>query len=248
MKPLATLNLNRWIDDHRHLLKPPVGNKLVSRQANSSSWWWAAPTRARTSMSIRPRSSSTSSRATWCCGPCRTGGSRHADPPGRDLAAAAERAAFTAALAGTVGLVIERGAAPANSTACSGTASSATAAVRGILRAHRHRDAVPAGIPALLRQPRGAHLPQLRRVMEPLVDAPGHRGSRSTPPRRAPNDPPAAPADRPRRIGEPRAAGATSTAAAAAFRCAAGAHAALAAPGFSGEVRAAPAATAPASR
>jgi len=29
MKPLATLNLARWIDDHRHELKPPVGNKRI---------------------------------------------------------------------------------------------------------------------------------------------------------------------------------------------------------------------------
>jgi 3-hydroxyanthranilate 3,4-dioxygenase len=29
MKPLATLNLARWIDAHRHQLKPPVGNKRI---------------------------------------------------------------------------------------------------------------------------------------------------------------------------------------------------------------------------
>ena len=29
MKPLATLNLARWIEDHRHELKPPVGNKRI---------------------------------------------------------------------------------------------------------------------------------------------------------------------------------------------------------------------------
>ena len=29
METLQALNLNRWIDEHRHLLKPPVGNKLV---------------------------------------------------------------------------------------------------------------------------------------------------------------------------------------------------------------------------
>lgn len=29
MKPLATLNLARWIEDHRSLLRPPVGNKRI---------------------------------------------------------------------------------------------------------------------------------------------------------------------------------------------------------------------------
>jgi 3-hydroxyanthranilate 3,4-dioxygenase len=29
MKPLQAFNLHRWIDRHRHVLKPPVGNKRV---------------------------------------------------------------------------------------------------------------------------------------------------------------------------------------------------------------------------
>ena len=29
MPPLTAFNFQRWIDDHRHLLKPPVGNKQV---------------------------------------------------------------------------------------------------------------------------------------------------------------------------------------------------------------------------
>jgi 3-hydroxyanthranilate 3,4-dioxygenase len=32
MPPLATLDLARWIEAHRHLLKPPVGNKRIFPQ------------------------------------------------------------------------------------------------------------------------------------------------------------------------------------------------------------------------
>ncbi len=31
--PLAPFNFSRWIDEHAHLLKPPVGNRLVFREA-----------------------------------------------------------------------------------------------------------------------------------------------------------------------------------------------------------------------
>jgi 3-hydroxyanthranilate 3,4-dioxygenase len=30
---LAAFNLSRWIDEHAHLLKPPVGNQMVFREA-----------------------------------------------------------------------------------------------------------------------------------------------------------------------------------------------------------------------
>lgn len=34
MAILAPINLKQWIDEHRHLLKPPVGNKLVYENSN----------------------------------------------------------------------------------------------------------------------------------------------------------------------------------------------------------------------
>jgi 3-hydroxyanthranilate 3,4-dioxygenase len=33
MDLLRALNLQRWVDDNRHLLKPPVGNKLIYRDS-----------------------------------------------------------------------------------------------------------------------------------------------------------------------------------------------------------------------
>jgi 3-hydroxyanthranilate 3,4-dioxygenase len=33
MQPLTPFNFQRWIDEHRHLLKPPVGNKQVFEDA-----------------------------------------------------------------------------------------------------------------------------------------------------------------------------------------------------------------------
>ena len=33
MQPLIAFNLQRWIDEHRHLLRPPVGNKQVFEDA-----------------------------------------------------------------------------------------------------------------------------------------------------------------------------------------------------------------------
>ena len=33
MDSLKALNLQRWIDEHRHLLRPPVGNKLIYRDS-----------------------------------------------------------------------------------------------------------------------------------------------------------------------------------------------------------------------
>ncbi|HYE88954.1 MAG TPA: 3-hydroxyanthranilate 3,4-dioxygenase [Vicinamibacterales bacterium] len=31
--PLSAFNLSRWIEEHAHLLKPPVGNQMVFREA-----------------------------------------------------------------------------------------------------------------------------------------------------------------------------------------------------------------------
>jgi 3-hydroxyanthranilate 3,4-dioxygenase len=33
MQPLRAFNLRRWIDEHRHILEPPVGNKRIFRDS-----------------------------------------------------------------------------------------------------------------------------------------------------------------------------------------------------------------------
>ena len=33
--PLNAFNLKKWVDENRHLLKPPVGNKMVWQDASS---------------------------------------------------------------------------------------------------------------------------------------------------------------------------------------------------------------------
>ncbi|MCB1834241.1 MAG: hypothetical protein KDH19_12520, partial [Geminicoccaceae bacterium] len=34
MSRLAAFNFQNWINEHRHLLKPPVGNQMVFRDAD----------------------------------------------------------------------------------------------------------------------------------------------------------------------------------------------------------------------
>jgi len=48
MKPI---DFRKWIDEHRHLLKPPVGNAQIW-EGDRDLWsrWWADRTRAPTTM------------------------------------------------------------------------------------------------------------------------------------------------------------------------------------------------------
>ena len=34
MTRLSAFNFQKWIDEHKHLLKPPVGNQLVFKDAD----------------------------------------------------------------------------------------------------------------------------------------------------------------------------------------------------------------------
>jgi len=47
MGHLAAFNLRRWIDGHRHLLKPPVGNALVFKDSDFQVMIVGGPNRRR---------------------------------------------------------------------------------------------------------------------------------------------------------------------------------------------------------
>ncbi len=55
----------RWIDEHSHLLKPPVGNKLVFEDAGMVVMVVGGRTSASTFTTTPPRSSFISCAATW---------------------------------------------------------------------------------------------------------------------------------------------------------------------------------------
>lgn len=59
------INLHAWIEEHRHLLKPPVGNKCI-QQDGFIIMVVGDRTRAPTITTTKARSGSSSSRAKWC--------------------------------------------------------------------------------------------------------------------------------------------------------------------------------------
>ena len=63
---LHAFNFKKWIDENEHLLKPPVGNKKVFEDGDMTVQVVGGPNERATITTIRWRSSSTSSRATWC--------------------------------------------------------------------------------------------------------------------------------------------------------------------------------------
>ena len=70
-RELQAFNFKRWIDEHRHLLKPPVGNKLVFTDSEFIIMVVGGPNAAAISTSIRARNFSTSSKAASRSPPCR---------------------------------------------------------------------------------------------------------------------------------------------------------------------------------
>ena len=62
MARLAAFNFQEWIEEHRDLLKPPVGNRQIWEDTDMTAFVVGGPTITMT----RWKNSSTSSKATWC--------------------------------------------------------------------------------------------------------------------------------------------------------------------------------------
>ena len=161
MGSLHAFNFRQWIDDNRALLKPPVGNKRVFADGDFVIMVVGGPN-ARKDYHVDPGEEffyqlegdmllktmqdgqavdrARSARARCCC--CR-----------RCVPHSPQRAA------NTVGLVIERARRPGELDGFQWYCERCgQLPVRGILHAHGHREAVPAGVRALLRRP-GASAP-----------------------------------------------------------------------------------------
>ena len=111
----APLNFKKWIDEHRHLLKPPVGNQQIWADREFMVTVVGGPNaRTRLPHRTRARSSSTSSRATSACASSRTA-SRRSSPSARERSSCCRRTCRTrrSGPPDTVGLVHRAAAAAA---------------------------------------------------------------------------------------------------------------------------------------
>ncbi len=164
MRELKAFNFKRWIDEHRHLLKPPVGNKLVFTDSEFIIMVVGGPN-ARRDFHVDPGEEffyqleggitlatvQEGKRVDIAIGE----GEIFLLPP--DMPHSPRRPA------NTVGLVIER-------TRRAGRARRLSVvlrelrheAVRRVRRGDEHRNTVAAGLRSFLRQQRTPHLQELR--------------------------------------------------------------------------------------
>jgi len=171
MQSLEAFNFRQWIDANRVHLKRRWATSACFKMAISSSWWWAARTPARTTTSTRAGilyqleggivlKTMQDGRAVDV--PIRAGEVLLIPP---NMPHSPQRPA------NTVGLVIERTAARASSTASSGTASTAVSAcTRSSSRSPISKSSFRR-IRALLHEHRQAYLRALRQGHGALVNA-----------------------------------------------------------------------------
>jgi 3-hydroxyanthranilate 3,4-dioxygenase len=157
METLQALNLNRWIDEHRHLLKPPVGNKLVYQDSEFMIMVVGGPN-TRADFHVDPAEEFFHQLEGDMVLRVAEGG-RIRDLPiraGEILLLPARVPHSPQRPAGSVGLVVERRRRPMVLRAVP------AAAVRGVPRAHEHRNRAAAGVCALLCRSGASPLPPLR--------------------------------------------------------------------------------------
>ncbi len=166
MQSLHAFNFRQWIDANRRLLVPPVGNKRVFRDGDFIIMVVGGPN-ARKDYHVDPGEEffyqlegdmvlKTMQDGRAVDVPIRAGEMLLLPP---NVPHSPQRPA------NTVGLVIERRASPRRARRLPVVLRALRQPpVRGVLPAHRHRAAVPAGVRALLRRSRAPHLHALRRA------------------------------------------------------------------------------------
>ena len=154
MRELKAFNFKRWIDEHRHLLKPPVGNKLVFTDSEFIIMVVGGPN-ARRDFHVDPGEEFFYQLEGGITLATVQDGKRVDVPIGEgeifllppNMPHSPRRPA------NTVGLVIERTRRPGELDGFQWYCENCgTQAVRGIRRSHEHRNPAAAGVRPLLRQ------------------------------------------------------------------------------------------------
>ena len=179
MQSLHAFNFRQWIDANRAQLKPPVGNKRVFQDGDFIIMVVGGPN-ARKDYHVDPgQEFFYQLEGDMVLKTMQDG--RAVDVPIRagEMLLMPPRVPHSPQRpANTVGLVIERHRAGRARRLPVVLRALRPPAVRRILRAHRHREAVSAGVRALLRQPAEAHLRALRHRHGALLGAGPCRGRR----------------------------------------------------------------------
>ena len=163
MQPLTAFNLQRWIDEHRHLLKPPVGNKQVFEDAEFIIMVVGGPNARKDYHDDPGAEFFYQLEGDMLLRTIQDG--RRVDVPIRqgEILVAPGVPHSPQRQTDTVGLVVERRRRADEMDGFLWYCERCNAVLRKIPPRERHRDAVAAGVRALLVERRAAHLPRLRR-------------------------------------------------------------------------------------